>query len=803
MSASPLQSALRALIRPLESAAADGSDPAAPLPDLQSTVLRHCQQVLSLGMPDSFRETIDAVAALFEPRGAESVSRKDAVTRGLELLGPLVESVEGLLASPLTVFSGVGPKRAAQLERRGLASVEDILFHLPTNYRDRRALIKVGEMEVGQGATFLAEVMKVTRTRSRQRFGRGLEVLVEDDTGTAVLKWFRFSEALESILIEGTKVCVSGEVSRRRFNKQLVHPEIEVLHIAAETHPNDEGRFEKFRRVMPVYPAIEGLSARLLQRLIASALEQYVHIVPQHFPRSEARYRDLPSVSEALRTIHAPPFEAEIDSYIQGVSPAHRCLALEELYLLELGLALKKTKESARPGVAIPNGVLDPASASVGLPFALTQAQERSLGEIFSDLGRPRPMNRLLQGDVGSGKTVVAYLAARAVAAAGHQAALMVPTELLAEQHWRSLRRMDAGREGGATLRIALLSSSLPRAHADAVRESLREGHVDLVVGTHALVQEGVVFDSLALAVVDEQHRFGVLQRAALASRGADRSIPHCLVMTATPIPRTLSLTLYGDLDVSVIDELPPGRTPVESALVRSGEGSVVLDAVIETLERGEQVYVVYPLVEKSEKLDLRNAKESAEKLARALPHSRVDLVHGRLDAEQRAAAMARFEGGETGVLVATSVIEVGVDVSNATLMVVEHAERFGLAQLHQLRGRVGRGHRPGRCLFVSRGGGEGSEARLAALLQTADGFRIAEADLRIRGPGEFLGTRQHGAFPDLRVVHLLRDSRLVSAAREAAFAAVGQDPDLKSNPALRRAVESHWGGRLRLADVA
>lgn len=795
MSASPLQSALRALVQVLESADSN--------PEWRPTLLRHGERLLSLGMPDSFRETVEAVVARLEAEEGKSGLPGDAVSQGLDRLCPLVESVDRLLASPLTVFSGVGPKRATQLERRGLATVEDILFHLPTNYRDRRALIKVDEMEVGQGATFLGEVMKVTRTRSRQRFGRGLEVLVEDETGRAVLKWFRFSEGLEAMLAEGAKVCVSGEVGRHRFNKQLVHPEIEVLHSATEMGPGDEGRFEKFRRVMPVYPAIEGVSARLLQRLVASALDQYVDVVPQHFPRSEDRYGDLPSVPEALRSIHAPPFDAEIDSYIEGVSRAHRCLALEELYLLELGLALRKSRESARPGVAIPSEVLDPASAAEGLPFALTGAQERSLGEIFNDLGRPRPMNRLLQGDVGSGKTVVAYLAARAVAAAGHQAALMVPTELLAEQHWRSLRRMDAGRRGGGTLRIALLSSSLPRVHADAVRESLREGHIDLVVGTHALVQEGVVFDSLALAVVDEQHRFGVLQRAALAGRGGGALIPHGLVMTATPIPRTLSLTLYGDLDVSVIDELPPGRTPVESALVRSEEASAVLGAVVQTLERGEQVYVVYPLVEKSEKLDLRNAKESAEKLARALPDSRVDLVHGRLDAEERAAAMARFEAGETGVLVATSVIEVGVDVPNATLMVVEHAERFGLAQLHQLRGRVGRGHRPGRCLFVSRGGGEGSEARLAALLQTADGFRIAEADLRIRGPGEFLGTRQHGAFPDLRVAHLLRDSRLVSAAREAAFAIVGDDPELEGQPALREAVESHWGGRLRLADVA
>jgi ATP-dependent DNA helicase RecG len=429
-------------------------------------------------------------------------------------------------------------------------------------------------------------------------------------------------------------------------------------------------------------------------------------------------------------------------------------------------------------------------------------------------------MNRLVQGDVGSGKTVVAFLAALAAAANGMQAALMAPTELLAEQHARTLAALVAGSAAGLRLRIALLTASVPRAEAEAIRSRLASGDVDLVIGTHALVQKDVSFARLALVVVDEQHRFGVLQRQALAAKRDDARHPHTLVMTATPIPRTLALTLYGDLDCSVIDELPPGRSPVKTLLMREGEGAAVSRLVEQTVKRGEQVYVVYPLVEESERIDLRSAIESAQRIARAFPECRVDLVHGRLEATERRAAMQRFERGETHILVSTTVIEVGVDVSRATLMVVEHAERFGLAQLHQLRGRVGRGERPGTCVLVSRAAAgarsvspEASEAetdrpvdrgeeRLKAMLETTDGFEIANADLRIRGPGEFLGTRQSGHLPDLRVADLLRDQRLLGIARRAAFEAVRRDPGLAGQPELRAAVASRWGERLALVNV-
>jgi ATP-dependent DNA helicase RecG len=378
----------------------------------------------------------------------------------------------------------------------------------------------------------------------------------------------------------------------------------------------------------------------------------------------------------------------------------------------------------------------------------------------------------------------------------------MAPTELLAEQHARTLAALAEMAGRAIPLRMALLSASRPGAERARIKAALREGELDLVVGTHALVQDDVGFARLGLAIIDEQHRFGVQQRAALARSGAMGLRPHSLLMTATPIPRTLALTVYGDLDVSVIDALPPGRSPVETDLLRAGEGGRIVDLIRETLARGEQVYVVYPLVEESEKIDLRSALESTERIRRTFSSAEVGIVHGRLDADERAEVMDRFVAGKVQILVATTVIEVGVDVAGATLMVVEHAERFGLAQLHQLRGRVGRGDRPGRCLLVDRGSGEKGEARLRAMLETSDGFVIADADLKIRGPGEFMGTRQSGQIPDLKIADLVRDARLVSLAREAALATVRKDPGLRGDPGLARAVQARWGDRLALVDV-
>jgi ATP-dependent DNA helicase RecG len=798
LAASPFAEAIEAIRKPLLFAARDDFQHLARVRDLGPTALAAVDRALALAIPRDAREALRAVRDAFaEPPAGDAL--RDAIQRALARTHPLAAAgfAEAALARPVSVLPGIGPKRAQELSRRGLSHVSDLLFHLPTRYEDRRSLVPLGEVEVGRRATVRGRVLACDAMPMRRRFRRGFQAVIDDGTGTLVLVWFRGAEAMPGRIRKGALLLASGDVRRYRFSKQIVHPEVEILAEDGAGEPP-----QALLRLVPVYPGVEGLPPRSLRRLVLSAVAEYADLVPGYLPERAARERGLPPVSAALRALHAPEGEAPAPVAPGGRDPARERLVLEELYLLELGLALSRAQRAREPGIEVPGAARLAAPAARALPFRLTQAQRRALGEVLADLERPHPMNRLLQGDVGSGKTAVAFLAALAAARAGFQSALMAPTELLAEQHARTLERLVASGGDATSLRRGLLTASVARAEAEATREVLAAGEIDLVIGTHALVQEDVRFAGLALAITDEQHRFGVLQRKALASKTRSGVAPHVLVMTATPIPRTLALTLYGDLDVSVIDELPPGRKPVVTDLLRPGEGRRIVDLIRDTCARGEQAYVVYPLVEESEKSDLRAATESAERIRRAFPALRVDLVHGRQPARVRADAMARFERGETQVLVATTVVEVGVDVPNATLMVIEHAERFGLAQLHQLRGRVGRGRRPGTCLLVARHSSEDGEARLRAMLETSDGFEIADADLRIRGPGEFLGTRQSGHLPDLRLADLARDARLLSAAREWARETVAADPGLRRAPDLLHAVASRWGGRLSLVAV-
>jgi len=766
--------------------------------------------VLAHPLPVELRRRIEKVEKRLAMR-KPGARRPDLGRELLELLDPIGKFgwADELLGRSLAALPGVGPKRAEGFARRGLERISDLLFWLPARYEDRRRVVGVADLEVGRSATFLAEVKIVdwVATRRRGRFGRIFQAVVGDDEAVVTLKWFRGGESLASQVVKGRWLLVSGEVRRYRFSKELIHPEIEVVEgPEAEDEAGKRrdvvNRVGELGRVVPVYSAPEGINPRTFRRLVGQAVDAWADLVVGHLPDALVEERELPPVAESLRALHRPEAGVDLEAYDAFASPAHERLVLEELYLLELGLAMRRAKSAERPGIAIDAERPESRIAAKALPFALTGAQRRVVREILDDLARPHPMNRLLQGDVGSGKTAIAVLAAVAVAACGGQTALMAPTELLAEQHYRTLRAFAAGAGEDLGLRIGLLTASLPRAEIKAVRGLLAMGELDLVVGTHALVQGEVAFRNLVLSIVDEQHRFGVMQRAALSAARPDGRYPHRLVMTATPIPRSLAMTLYGELDLSVIDELPPGRQPIETILLRSGEGRRVMDLIHETLVRGEQVYVVYPLVEESEKLDLRSATDSAEQIEKALPEHRVDLVHGRLDSAERQAAMDRFGSGESAILVATTVIEVGVDVPNATLMVIEHAERFGLAQLHQLRGRVGRGEKGGRCVLVARGSGEKSEARLRAMVDTRDGFRIADADLEIRGPGDFLGTRQSGHLPELRIADLLRDTRLVAVARSAARQEVEADPGLDRVPATRRAMRQRWGKRIDLSGV-
>ncbi len=801
MGVSPFEDALAAVLRPLEFAARDGFARLERVQDLPCAIAAAAERAMALAIPSDAREALAKTRLAFAaPLEASALvtAVKAAQSRLTAFAGPAW--CDAALARSPAALPGVGPKRAEALARRGLSSVLDLLFHLPVRWDDRRSLARVGELKVGLRASFVGRVLGCDFVATRGRFrgyGRGFEAIVGDETGTVTLKWFRAGESIAKQVRKDVSLLVAGDVKRYRFSKQLVHPEIEVL-----SDPDDAAEREDVRSITPDYATPEGIHPRALRRLIQHAVDEYADLLTGHLPASLVRELALPEPARALRDLHQPTLDSDLEALRAGASAAYTRLVLEELYLLELGLALRREGRVREAAIPIAGDGRRAGAAIAKLPFRLTRAQQRVWAELRADLARPHPMQRLLEGEVGSGKTVLALLAAIAVAEAGCQTALMAPTELLAEQHERTLRRLAKATAGVAPLRIALLTASVPRAAADGSRAQLLACEIEIVVGTHALVQEGVSFRRLALVVIDEQHRFGVRQRAALARKAAGDHAPHTLVMTATPIPRTLALTLYGDLDLSILDELPPGRKPARTLLFREGQGARVTELVREATLRGEQVYVVYPLVEESEKLDLRAASESAEKLARAFPQARVDLVHGRLDAEARAAAMARFEKGETQVLVSTTVIEVGVDVANATLMVVEHAERFGLAQLHQLRGRVGRGTRPGTCALVSRGGGESSEARLAALLETHDGFAIAEADLKLRGPGEFLGTRQHGVLPELRIADLARDVKRVAQAREAALATVRRDPGLRRAPELLRAVQARWGDRLALAGV-
>jgi ATP-dependent DNA helicase RecG len=795
---SPFQSAIAAALRPLAFAARDGFANFDRVRDLERTVSQAIERAAALAIPRDAQRELTRIATSFSTEAKGDLA--DRVRGAIEVLSALAEPSwsERQLDDSTAALPGVGPKRAEKLARRDLASVADLLFHLPVHYDDRRSLQSVGSLEVGSRATFVARVLGCAFSARRGRFGgRVFEALVGDDTGTVTLKWFRSGDSLAKQVRKDALLLITGDVKRYRFDKELAHPEISVLTDASSESAN----IGEVRSVAPEYATPEGIHPRGLRRAISAAVEWYSDLVPGHLPADLVAKLGLPEPGEALRELHQPALDVDADELAAGATPARTRLVLEELYLLELGLALRREQRAAEPGTPIAGGERSVAAACA-LPFELTGAQERALGEILADLQRAHPMNRLLEGDVGCGKTVVAYLAAAAVAESGYQSALMAPTELLAEQHEATLSALAraAGDAGG--LRIARLTASIPGDEAARIRRALASGEIDLVVGTHALIQESVEFRALAFAVIDEQHRFGVAQRAALAGKAAHGNAPHTLVMTATPIPRTLALTLYGDLDISVIDELPPGRAKTKTDLLRAGQGQRVAELLRETTSRGEQVYVVYPLVAESEKIDLRAAVESADKIRAAFANLSVDLVHGQLDAAARNAAMARFASGETQVLVSTTVIEVGVDIPNATLMIVEHAERFGLAQLHQLRGRVGRGQAPGTCLLVARGSSEDSEARLRALLDTTDGFAIAEADLAIRGPGEFLGTRQHGHLPDLRIADLTRDVQQIAIAREAALKTVRGDPQLRANLELARAVQSRWGDRLSLIGV-
>jgi ATP-dependent DNA helicase RecG len=688
------------------------------------------------------------------------------------------------LGTPLQYVKGVGPQRARLLERLGLATVRDALDWFPRRYEDRRQLVPFRKLRVGEVHATGGTVVGVSPP-PRGRPQIPLQLLLRDESGLFSGVWFR-QPYLAQVFKRGQRVFLYGKVvpPRGRGPLAMQNPEFEIVE-------DDEEASLHVGRIVPVYRLTEGLTQRPMRGLLHRVVERFAAEAPEAVPEALRRRRELAPVGEAFRTIHFP------DS-LEAAGAARRRFVFEDFLLLQVGLAIRRRREAVRPGHAIaPAGALaDRLLAS--LPFALTAAQRRVWDEIRGDLARPTPMNRLLQGDVGSGKTVVAVMALLTAVEAGYQGVLMAPTEILAEQHLLTVRALIEP----LGVPVALLTAGQKGKAREAALAAAGSGAASVLVGTHALIQGGVAFHKLGLAVVDEQHRFGVLQRASLRAKGQH---PDVLVMTATPIPRTLALTLYGDLDVSVLDELPPGRQRITTVWRTEAKRREIYDFIRKELEQGRQAYVVCPLVEETEASDLKAATAMADRLAREVfPDRRVGLIHGRLSFDAKDAVMGAFKAGELDVLVATTVIEVGIDVPNASVMLVEHAERFGLAQLHQLRGRVGRGSaRSYSILLASALLSDEARRRLEAMCETQDGFRIAEADLEIRGPGEFFGTRQAG-LPEFRAASLLTDAPLLEEARQEALAVVDRDPGLRlpEHRLLREALVARWREKLDLASV-
>jgi ATP-dependent DNA helicase RecG len=699
------------------------------------------------------------------------------------------------LADEVKYLKGVGPQRAALLAERGIATVEDLLYYFPFRYEDRAHFTRIRDIRPGGTYAVRAEVASGGVVRFRGGRNVIYHLLVQDASGVLHCKFFH-GGYLEGRFRPGQRLVLYGKAEMDPFRPAR----IEMVNPQYETLDGEEADSTEVGRIVPVYEAIGRISSRMLRRVIHLALENLEPEIADRLPvaiRARLRY---PERRRALIEAHFPAGSEPLEVLNAFRSPAQQRLIFEEFFFYQLGLALRQRERQGRTGIAFrvrEDGIREALKRI--LPFKPTGAQKRVLAEIVADMERPVPMQRLLQGDVGSGKTLVAFEAATIAIENGYQAALMAPTEILAAQHFLSARRI-LGRAG---YRVELLVSGLKPAERQAARERVRLGQAQLVVGTHALIEPDVRFARLGLVIVDEQHRFGVMQRKRLIEKGGEGAAePDVLVMTATPIPRTLALTLYGDLDVSVIDEMPPGRTPVVTRVTTEMQLPGVWEFLRREVGRGRQAYVVYPVIEES-KQELKAATAEYERLAQQVfPGFQLGLLHGRMRNDEKDDVMERFRRGEIQILVSTTVIEVGVDVPNATVMVIEHAERFGLAQLHQLRGRIGRGAEKSTCILVAPARpGDDARERLETMARTTDGFEIAEVDLRLRGPGEFFGTRQHGDV-QFQMAHPLRDRELLELARREAFALV-ESPDAAAE--MRRLVEylgPKWRRRYALATV-
>lgn len=688
------------------------------------------------------------------------------------------------LDTEVQYVKGVGPYISRLLSKREIRTVRDLFYHLPMRYLDRRQIDTISSVSAGKNRTVIGEVVAsgiAWLGRSRKKI---FEVIVKDQTGVISAKWFNFNpKYMENRFKIGSKVIFAGDLTEYAGVKQFIHPEIEIL------DSGDEEGQEASGKILPIYPSTEGLTQRQIRKIVSSAWEKYADHITQLVPETILQENSLITSKLALELLHFPDNEADALLLDTRRSTAHKSLIFEDFFLLQLALNLKKAGQHKLQGIAFKWDDSKELSFEKILSFELTNAQKKVIAEIKKDMVSIYPMNRLLQGDVGSGKTVVAFAAALQAIQNGYQVAIMAPTEILAEQHFKSMSKYAEVLE----IPCALITSSTKGVMRDKIYEGTLSGSFKLLFGTHALIQDELKFKALGLAIIDEQHRFGVLQRSSLHKKGDE---PDVLVMTATPIPRTLAMTVYGDLDVSILDEMPVGRKPVMTKLYHENQRQKLYEGMKKELDKGHQIYVVYPLIEESEKIDLKNATEMCGVLKEIFrPNYQVELLHGRMKAEEKDKVMTRFKAGKIHILASTSVVEVGVDVPNATVMVIEHAERFGLSQLHQLRGRVGRSDIQSYCVLLSAWkASEDAKRRLSIMQETTDGFRIAEEDLEIRGPGEFLGTKQSG-MPELLVADIIEDKEILEIAKQCA-----DRTDLGKHQQLKEEVVRNWGVKLDLS---
>lgn len=645
-------------------------------------------------------------------------------------------------------LKGVGPTLAEILSNLGVETVEDLIYYFPREYEDRRFPKPISGLVPGQESIIKAEIVKVSGGRTKRNFSI-IKGVVKDASGSVNVVWFN-QPYLIKVLKPGTSLFISGKLERDRYSGGMIFTP-RTYDVIGDSNRGD--------LIVPVYGLTEGMTQKVLRRIIKAALDQSLKSIADPLPESIKEKFKLEPLQESILTLHFPSDPAKL-------SGARRRLAFDELFSFQLGLLYNKKQKVETTGISfVTEGDLIDKFRKA-LPFSFTNAQQRVINDITADMKARRVMSRLLQGDVGCGKTVVALYAMVIAVRNGYQSALMAPTEILANQHFNKIKSLvdDIGIE------VHLLTGSKKNSRPETF-EKLSKGEPLIIVGTHALIEEPVKFGNLGLVVIDEQHRFGVEQRAKLRKKGQNIDL---LVMTATPIPRTLALTLYGDLDRSVIDEMPPGRTRIITRHVQDKGRAKLYEYVREQIAAGRQAYVVCPLVEESEKIDLKAAEEEAQVLKKIFPEYEIGLIHGRMNGESKDRIMADFLGGKINILVSTTVIEVGIDVPNSTLMIIEHSERFGLSQLHQLRGRIGRGTEQSYCFLMGYPGSETAKARIDAMLRTTDGFEIAEADLKLRGPGEFLGVRQSG-LPNFRVADIIKDEEIIREAREAALLLIGQ----------------------------